>query len=356
MQTAQPLPRSVGVAPGTTTLVLAGPVVGCENPARMAYQRQQLFPPGKVNALGPLSPNWPVPRTPRTATATLSPAAATVAAGPTATLTTAAPPAQPPQGGNAAAVTAVRNAVTRVQAVLDPYGTIEALKGVIASRETRLGIVLAPYGDRSPHPSSEIVAVGKTTAGPLAYCTRRPERGPNYRADQTWQYGSDNNLGAVPTDLQLATQRGYTPVLSQWAPSTSGAAYSPLPWIPPTGSPRSTLPGDPPGYVQGYMTQLAGPRVTMLGADGETPATSPFTPPATAPAEYNAGQAAVEELKRHQDRMYTLSMFSVAAVAMTAMVNVFRYLDDKRARKRTKTVVAAEPAPALARARRLRRR
>ena len=42
---------------------------------------------------------------------------------------------------------------------------------------------------------------------------------------------------------------------------------------------------------------------------------------------------------------------------MTALVNVFRYMDDKRvARKRSKTTVSAEPAPSLARARRLRRR
>lgn len=333
MQTAQTLPASVGVAPGTTTIVLAGPTVGCENPARIARQRQMLYPPGKVNALPSVSANYAMPA-------------------PAPTLAT-----RPPRAGGAQAVEAVRNAVTRVQTVLDPYGTLESLKGVIANRETRLGMVLAPDGDRSPYPSSEIVAVGKTTAGPTAYCTRRSERGPNFRENQTWQYEGERSLGAVPTDLQLATQRGYTPVLSQWAPSTSGAAYSPLPWIPPTGSSRSTLPGDPPGYVQGYMTQLAGPRVTMLGADGEPTVTSPLAPAATAPTEYNAGQAAVEELKRHQDRMYNLSILSAAAVAMTALVNVFRYMDDKRvARKRSKTTVSAEPAPSLARARRLRRR
>ncbi|MBK7823016.1 MAG: hypothetical protein IPJ61_18705 [Tessaracoccus sp.] len=335
MQTAQTLPRSVGVAPGTTTLVLSGPTVGCENPARVARQRQMLYPPGKVNVgLPPAPAGWQ--------------------AGPAATMATATTAARPPRAGGTQAVEAVRNAVTRVQNVLDPYGTIESLKGVIASRETRLGLVLAPEGDRSPYPSSEIVAVGKTTAGPSAYCTRRPERGPNFRENQTWQYEHEG-LGAVPTDLQLATQRGYTPVFSQWAPGKTGA-YSPLPWIPPTGSPRSTLPGDPPGYVQGYMTQLAGPRMTMLGADGEPTVTSPLAPTTAPPAEYNAGQAAVEELKRHQDRMYSLGILSAAAVAMTAMVNVFRYMDDKRtARKRTKTAVAAEPAPALS-GRRLRRR
>lgn len=338
MQTAQTLPRSVGVAPGTTTLVLSGPTVGCENPARVARQRQMLYPPGKVNVgLPPAPAGWQ------------GYAGGANYAAPAPTTAT-----RPPRAGGTQAVEAVRNAVTRVQNVLDPYGTIESLKGVIASRETRLGLVLAPEGNRSPYPSSEIVAVGKTTAGPSAYCTRRPERGPNFHENQTWQYEHEG-LGAVPTDLQLATQRGYTPVFSQWAPGKTGA-YSPLPWIPPTGSPRSTLPGDPPGYAQGYMTQLAGPRMTMLGADGDPTATSPLAPPTTAPAEYNAGQAAVEELKRHQDRMYSLSILSAAAVAMTAMVNVFRYMDDKRtARKRTKTAVAAEPAPALS-GRRLRRR
>jgi hypothetical protein len=341
MQTAQTHPTSVGVAPGTTTIVLAGPTTGCENPARIARQRQMLYPPGKIPAgLPPMPTSWQgYQGGPNYA-----------APAPTAT--------KPPRAGGTAAVEAVRNAVTRVQTVLDPYGTIESLKGVIANRETRLGMVLAPNGDRSPHPSSEIVAVGKTTAGPMAYCTRRPERGPGYREAQTWQYEGEGPLGAVPTDLQLATQRGYTPVFSQWAPGKAGAAYSPLPWTPPTGSPRSTLPGDPPGYVQGYMTQLAGPRMTWLGADGEPTVTSPLAPAAAAPTEYNAGQAAVEELRRHQDRMYSLGILSAAAVAMTAMINVFRYMDDKRtARKRAaKTAVSAEPVPALGRGRRLRRR
>jgi hypothetical protein len=61
---------------------------------------------------------------------------------------------------------------------------------------------------------------------------------------------------------------------------------------------------------------------------------------------------------RHFDKtLHLLGILSAAAVAMTALVNVFRYMDDKRvARKRSKTTVSAEPAPSLARARRLRRR
>lgn len=334
MQTAQTAPASVGVAPGTTTLVLAGPTTGCEQPARIAYQQRRLYPPGKPNA---------APFTPTSCAMYASVPTATATAATTPVLTT-----RPPRADAVHAVTAVRNAVTRVRTVLDPYGTIESLKGVFANRETRLGIVLAPEGDRSPYPSSEIVAVGKTTAGPQAYCTRRPERGPNFRESQTRQYGGDAHLGAVPTDLQLATQYGYTPVLSQWAPGKTGA-YSPLPWIPPTGSPRSTLPGDPPAYVQGYMTQLAGPQTAHFGADGGPPAVASIP-------EYNAGQAAVDELKRHQDRMYVMGILSAAAGVATALVSVFRYTDDRRTtRRRTRTATSVEPTPTLARARRRRR-
>lgn len=287
-------PTSVGVSPGTTTMLLTGPtapepVVGCENPDRAARQRNfYLFPPGKFVRLA---------------------------------------------GFVQQASTMIKNAV------VSPYETIESLNG---TRRRSLGMVLAPYGNLSPSPSSEIVSATKSRA----YCTRRGERGPNYRWWQTKAYGNyDDSLGAVPTDLQLSTQYGYTPVISQWVPFNEGT-WAPAPWSPPRG-PTSLMPQD-----QGFWTApAAGPVATTgaalqgLGADVVTPPAPPLDPAA----------ASLLELQRHQDRMYLLGIISAGAVASTALVNVFRYMHEKHTSRR-RTKVDAEPAPSISGARRRRRR
>lgn len=371
-------PTAVGVAPGTTTVLLTGPtaagngVVGCENPARAAQQRYYLFPPGKF-----------VDGVQRSATM--------IQAGPTSSATPAPAASFTRRAASAEAFTTA--AATRVKRVLDPYGTIESLKGALGSVRRRrhvfhenfrvasrqevnsaLGIVLAPYGDRSPHPSFEMVAATKDF-GPQAYCTRRPERGPNYRQAQTAAYepedrnhsingprlgrlaqftcriagvGCPPNLGAVPTDMQLSTQYGYTPVVSQWIPMKEGA-YSPAPWVPPHGRPTSNDPAFMTPWGKGAAPAYRRPGIAGPVADVATDNAGVVTPmdPAT---------AAVHELKMHQDRMYMLGILSAGAVASTALVNVFRYAAERRDARRAKTKVAAEPAPSISGARRRRRR
>lgn len=349
-------PTAVGVAPGTTTVLLTGPtaadngVVGCENPARAAQQRYYLFPPGKF-VDGMQKASTMIQAGP---TSSVSPA-------PTASFTRRAPSAE-------AFTTA---AATRVKRVLDPYGTIEALKGTLSgARRRRLGIVLAPYGDRSPHPSFEMVAATKDF-GPQAYCTDRPERGPNYRQDRTSAYEPNGvlgrlarftcrtagvgcptpGMGAVPTDMQLSTQYGYTPVMSQWIPMKEGA-YSPAPWVPPHGRPTSNDPAFMTPWGEGAAPAyrrpgIAGPMANVLGAETATADGAPPMDPAT---------AAVHELKMHQDRMYMLGILSAGAVASTALINVFRYATERRDARRKKTRVDAEPTPSISGSRRRRRR
>jgi hypothetical protein len=294
MQTAQSLPMSVGVAPGTTTMTLAGPVgetVGCENPARVARQRYWLYPPGKF-------------------------------------------------------VAGVQRAGARIRTVMDPYGSIEALRGGLGRvfgrrRRGDLGIVLAPYGDRSPNPSYEMVSATKDF-GPGTYCTKRPERGPGFRWWETSAYepdsaagGINGTLGAVPTDLQLATQYDHTPVISQWIPFTQGL-WSPAPWIPPQGQPAT--------YGPAFMTRR-GRGFAGLGDADDVVAPPPLDPIS----------ASLLEQRRHQDRMFLLGIISAGAVASTALINVFRYGVEKRTRRRG-TAVAAEPAPSISGFRRRRRR
>lgn len=312
-------PTAVGVAPGTTTVLLTGPtaasqsVVGCENPARAARQRYLLYPPGKF-------------------------------------------------------VQGVQEAATRIKTVLDPYGSIEALRGAGRRTRRRLGIVTAPYGDRSPYPSYELVAATKDY-GPTAYCTKRPERGPNYRWQQTSAYEPEDrnhgingvgshakgllcklaglgcptppNLGAVPTDMQLSTQYGYTPVVSQWIPFKQGA-YSPAPWTPPAGRAAPTDPAYMTPWGKYARSGIAGPVAAVTtNADG-----TPMDP----------ATAAVEELKMHQDRMYMLGIVSAAAVASTALINVFRYGAERRDARKRYGKTAAEPSPVMSGTRRRRRR
>lgn len=287
------LPRSplkVGVAAGTTTFVLRGPTATTmtatpcdQDPARVALQQRRLWPAGKY----------------RTALASIADLTPT-----------------------------------------DGWSLAPRPKGA------GLGLVLAPYGDRSPEPSVEMVGA---RLGPPATCRGcRPTRVSDYQQATTY-----TGLGAayrgvgpfmapdmpvasdgppiIPTDTQLATQYGYTPVMSQWVPFTQGPW--PAPWVPP-GGPRP----------------LAGPQAHVLGVTtGDIDAGVPL-PPDTA-------SATLQTLQSHQDRMYMLGIISAAAVASTALVNVFRYANERRdlLRRRNKAV-AAEPAAVISGYRRQRSR
>lgn len=220
MQIAEQPRMRVGVAPGTTTFQLAGPqAVVCDADAsRVAYQRMREYPPWKVTAA---------------------------------------------------------RAFQRVRQVLDPYGTIESLKGL---GETRWQGMVRPNADKATCVMDE-----------------RPSRVNDYRAGETTAYG-----------FQVTDDNPYG--------------------------------------------ELAGPRVSRLGDAVVAPPAVPLDP----------ASATLQTLQMHQDRMYLLGIISAAAVASTALVNVFRYSTERReTRKRgghTHTRVAAEPAPSISGARRRRRR
>lgn len=333
MQTANRLgPTRVGVAPGTTTFQLAGPqgpCVDCEaDPARTTLQKLRLWPAGKYRAK--------------------TPTVAEMATGGTAA------------GG---------------PGYLNPYATIEGLKGASSrpgffarlKRRLGLGLVLAPYGNISPNPYSEAVGAGKRMQPTCRGC--REQRGPsyhdNYQQASTVAYrpfGSEYGpnlagprLGAVypetpgggvypqpqptivpsqgppivPTDMQLSTQWGYTPVMSQWIPFKEG--NYPAPWTPPAGQPAPAL---------------AGPTATFGRAGlGDTP----LPPEARA---IDPAAATIEVLRQHQDRMYTLGIVSAMAVAGTALVNVARYANERRDVRKRSRKVAAEPAAMISGSRR----
>lgn len=282
MITATKPPIAVGVAPGTTTFQLAGPQATCSaSPARIAYERMRERPPWsrRVNGAPP------------------------VPAG--------APPAA--EGGKGARVGAGVRA--RLKAVLDPYSTLESLRGV-----RLLG-----------NPTREIVASGKGWTACRA--DERLSKVNDFRADETSSYGSQmtdqepfgepSGLGTpgYPTDRQLSTIWGYTPYISGQIPFKEGA-WAPAPWVPPDGG--------RPGYIQAFRRRVGLGEAVNAGA-----VPSP-----------DVASATLQTLQAHQDRMYFLGIISAAAVASTAMINVFRYAIERRdARKKgAHTKVAAEPS------------
>jgi hypothetical protein len=222
----------------------------------------------------------------------------------------------------------------RIGRWFNPYATVEDLKG-------GLGIVLAPHGDVSPSPYAEVVMATKNY-GPGAYCGTGDK--------QYYTHGSPamyhDTLGAVPSDLQLSRVFGFMPFMNGGLIPFKETAWSPPPWYPPHGrrDANAIMPVAPP---------LAGPVGEIVPADGVPSASVPF----------DAGQAAVAELKRHQDRQFALSVVSTLAIASTAMIGIFKHLQEQRMAKRksssteTKALAPVNPiSGARGRARRRRSR
>lgn len=138
------------------------------------------------------------------------------------------------------------------------------------------------------------------------------------------ELGRAGGLGAIPTDFELATVRGYLPVESGWVPTAQG--YVTGGWSPPHGvNPAGPVPIAPRG--DGRVTSgVAGLRGAFLGQGAEAVATDengnasgPLMPGATTEEVMTALQA-------HNDRLFALAIVSTAAVAVSALIGLFRTL------------------------------
>lgn len=123
-------------------------------------------------------------------------------------------------------------------------------------------------------------------------------------------------LGAIPTDFEMAQQMGYTPVTSGWIDSRQG--FITPPWLPSSGPPAGVpiQPNDggggpsSPFSMRFYSPEYArDPRwnTTTLGE----PATT---------------EDLVAQLNNHNDRVFALALVSTTAVAVSAIITVFRTL------------------------------
>ncbi len=180
-----------------------------------------------------------------------------------------------------------------------------------------LGVVLAPYG-RNPDGTSPPYTVN------YAGVNRHKRLGPadpqfNTRATPGMYY--DTPLGAparrpgwikrlkinhqrrlmglkdIPTDAELAHTYGYTPVQSGWIPSTNGE-YVTGPWVPPNGQNYSGYP----------------PPIAFAGLGQDTTSQPPTI------------EDVLATMNAHNDRVFALTLVSTAAVAVSAMITIFRTL------------------------------
>ncbi len=121
-------------------------------------------------------------------------------------------------------------------------------------------------------------------------------------------------FGAIPTDAELAYNRGYTPVESGWI-ATTNQGLIPGPWNPPNG------------WLQmgAYGPRIA-PRTPMGLGDAAVPAAGPQLIPndTPLPPPQMTTDDMMAALQAHNDRVFTLALVSTSAVAISALISIFR--------------------------------
>lgn len=104
-------------------------------------------------------------------------------------------------------------------------------------------------------------------------------------------------LGSIPTDFEISKTRNYLPVMSGWIRTKQG--YQTGPWT-------------PPGNLEPWAAPLQ--PLNGLAGLGQVPA-----PPATV-------EDVMAAMTAHNDRVFALTLVSTAAVAISAMLGIFRTL------------------------------
>lgn len=168
-----------------------------------------------------------------------------------------------------------------------------------------LGVVLTPYGNI---PGSYPAAITHSYRGATSWA--QPFDPQFYARGETGYYydtelGSPGKriglgLGAIPTDFDLAKRYGFLPVGAGWTVTKQG--YQPGGWLPPDGG----YPGQPPA------TRLA---VVPLSGLGGVPAQQPAT-----------ADDVLALMAQHNDRVFALTLVSTSAVAISALITIFRTL------------------------------
>jgi hypothetical protein len=179
-----------------------------------------------------------------------------------------------------------------------------------------LGFIVAPLGQEVPGQYPNEI---NYTHGPGEYlCPFDPQW--NQRGEQGMYYDTPLGGPAIPTDAELATVYGYTPVMAAWVKAKEG--YFPGPWRTPGG-------WNPAGKW--------GPPMSLSGVGQVADVTLPSgttTPEA---------QAIVNALNAQNARIFKVTVISTAIVAVAALINSYRIVRQLRReetllRKTLKTV------------------
>lgn len=177
-----------------------------------------------------------------------------------------------------------------------------------------LGIVLTPYGHTPGFPPA---AITRSTKGATSWA--QPFDPQFYTRGEAGYY-YDTPLGAprrkrtlrerlglgkpVPTDFELARKWGYLPTHTGWVTTAQGDQSGG--WRPPYGH----YPGQP---------QALWNPVHRGGLGDALPPVAQTSPPATA-------DDVLAVMAAHNDRIFALTIVSTTAVAVSAMIGLFRTL------------------------------
>lgn len=365
----------VGVSPGTTTMVLGSVdnYAACPTPAATAFQVQSLGPPSDFSWMKP-PPAWHRKWWPDGARA------------PSSSKDAAPAPSSDPNARNPASAkmpTPSSDPASRTAYVESPYADLVSLKGpgnllrrLVQRLKTRqLGLILAPYGDISPLPYSEIADVENNVHYQCApYDPQYNQRGePGYYYDTPLGNGfakhgvvgqglAGSGLGALPTDLQLSRIYGYTPLVNGWVPgkyiNAPGATWTQAPWTPPDGGGAYATWGPP---LRGAMTLRQRLHRAFFGLGDDSPPADTATESyvdanSQVPSTLSPAERAVEILRMQQDRVFMLSVASTGAIVGGFLLNVIKDQREKRQKRPTPHHENAVSVPVSGARRRKRKR
>ena len=129
-------------------------------------------------------------------------------------------------------------------------------------------------------------------------------------------------LGAIPTDFEIAKVMGYTPVESGWIATQQG--YLTPPWLPPTNQPQGGYalpiqPNDGGGQPESPMA------LRFMDSNNYAPPGYGLSQPLPS-GQPASVEDVISQMNVHNDRVFALALVSTAAVAVSAIITIFRTL------------------------------
>ncbi len=110
-----------------------------------------------------------------------------------------------------------------------------------------------------------------------------------------------------PNDFDLTPYYGYTPVMDGWVEAREG--FNPGSWIPPDGYSASGK---------------YGPQMVPRALAGFGDAVLPISPVQAPPSQQPTPADLIAALQEHNQKIFTLSIISTIAIAISAAINTYR--------------------------------